>query len=373
MNGFMHTETQGHDPKSNSLTFSKHYDVHIPPPASSFKSVITPKRIRRSRRISIEVHRITPAPLLRTKEEKDDSGSIKTVIQRKLGFRKEELTPLLQKHSAEHETQELYERAIVRVLVPKVVVIKAAVDITKGTVGAAVLVTKGSIDTAVDITKGSIYVTRKGATAIQSALKRSVNWKPKIEDKVSEDEVEEEKDGDTIDSSFGLIPFDHEEEEEESTTSSSATESNQFGRKWFTKYSFDVRDIHIVRREQNVCTASIQFQAMSPQERKIFFDSEEVAISFMNLLEDQQQKESRRIQLRLKGSMGDLKIPNLDQHLDLLIEVVGAERLSMNRYCNPFVTVMLDGKELHNTTVISNRCVSFCRFNEPSANVISPT
>jgi len=371
--------TNPRDDKSSLLKASKHWDVHIPPPSTSFKALITPKRIHRFRRISVEVHRIIPAPLLPPKEVKEDPlqwavGKIKTTLQQKIAPPKgSESTPLLPKHKPEEDEnrQDLYEHAIVRVLVPKVVVTKAAVDTVGATVGVAVGITKGTVGTAVDITKGSINVTKKGATAIQSALRRSIYRKSIIEEEGSGqdlEEVEDELDGasTTMDSSLATVVVDNDDEDESHEGNSSSTDplvntgTNPFGKKWMTKYVFDVRNVQIVKLDPNVCTVHIHAPGgISAQERKIFFDSEDSARSFAEFLQDQQQKENQRINFRLKASLGDLKLPNLEERRDLLIEIVGAERLSMNRHCDPFVTVTLDGKDLHHTSFIPNRCVSW--------------
>jgi hypothetical protein len=312
------------------------------------------------RRISIEVHEVVPAPILK-KEEKgnftDYVGNVKEIIQQKL---RGEMIPLLPKHNeAKDEVEQHYERALVRILVPKVVVTKAAADITKGTMGVAVSTIGTAVDITKDITKGSLLVTKKGATAIQSALRKSHVAGVKIDEDLQADDEEIKM---MDDSYVGSIPSRHEYGDDEDDTVDSTdmsihrspSDSDRFGRKWTSKYVFGIRDIHIVKREKEVCTVQIHLQD-NMQERKIIFGSELVAISFMDFLQDQQQKEILRVESRLKASMGDLKIPNLTDTIDLLIEIVGLERLSrMNRRVDPFVTVILDGKEIHQTEFMSN-------------------
>jgi len=370
-----------HDEKRSLLKVTKHWDVHIPPPLTSLKGKITPKRIRRLRRISIEVHRIIPAPLLPPKVVQEDPfrwviGKVKTTLQQKIAPAKGESTPLLSKHTAEEEQDEedLCEHAIIRVLVPKVVVTKVAADITKGTVGVAVDITKGTVGTAMDITKGSINVTKKGATAIQSALRRSMYHGSHIkengrdENSGEEDDTDDDMTSSILGSHIPVLAVDYDDDDESKShasnsssprslevASSSPDRKNPFGKKWLTKYTFDVRHLQIIQVEQNFCTAHIQIPGETAQVRKIYFDTEEVARSFIDFLHDQQLKENQRLTYRLKNSLGEFKVPNLEERMDLLIEIVGAERLSMSRHCDPFVTVMLDGSEIHNTSFIPNR------------------
>jgi hypothetical protein len=123
---------------------------------------------------------------------------------------------------------------------------------------------------------------------------------------------------------------------------------------WTARYRIACRDITIKHHSKKTVFVIVQIQKLR-QERELLFDTVEEAQAFCDTLKTERKKEAGRLEVRLKASLGGVKLPPMET-ITLLVEIVSAWDIPVGDFStsDPYVVALLGRKEVHRTQVLDN-------------------
>ena len=121
---------------------------------------------------------------------------------------------------------------------------------------------------------------------------------------------------------------------------------------WKAKYRIPIKAVEIKGTHKTGVIINVTLGKLQ-QTRELIFDNMEEAEDFQNVLKTELANEDQRRENKLQATLGDKKVPP-GERLKLLVEIVSAWDIIAGDYLSsdPFVTCMMDGKEVHRTKYI---------------------
>lgn len=125
--------------------------------------------------------------------------------------------------------------------------------------------------------------------------------------------------------------------------------------KWKAKYRFPLKNVTITNSHKNCVSVHIVFGSIR-QHRELFFESDEDARDFAQVIQAQLDKEPQRVTQKLNVTAQGVPL-NDDESLTLLVDICSARNLTAGdrSTSDPYVTIMFNGKEVHRTDYVSKR------------------
>jgi len=121
---------------------------------------------------------------------------------------------------------------------------------------------------------------------------------------------------------------------------------------WRPKYQIPLRSLSIKQTYNSSISFNIDQNGLK-QKRDIVFGSVQNAEEFVKAFNREKARESRRLDVKMKGSLGGIKLKK-GEMIDLLVEVVSGWNLPIADVSSsdPFVICSINGKEVHRTKYI---------------------
>lgn len=129
----------------------------------------------------------------------------------------------------------------------------------------------------------------------------------------------------------------------------------ELGAGWKAKYRIPLRSLSI-KNQSNMSVFLHVEQDELKQKRELIFGSKKDAADFVSAFKREEVREPKRLDVKLKGSLGGIQLKR-GEKLDLLIEIVSGWSLPIADLSSsdPFVICSINGREVHRTKHISKR------------------
>jgi hypothetical protein len=144
-------------------------------------------------------------------------------------------------------------------------------------------------------------------------------------------------------------------DDDESTAGAATTLADTGGKNfdgWNPRYRIPCQSIIIKHHTKKSVYVIVEVEKLK-QERELLFDTVEEAQAFCDTLERERKKEVDRMEMRLKASLGGIKLPPMET-LTLLVEIVSAWDIPVGDFTSsdPYVIALFGRREVHKTHVI---------------------
>jgi hypothetical protein len=123
---------------------------------------------------------------------------------------------------------------------------------------------------------------------------------------------------------------------------------------WNPRYRIPCQNITIKNQSKKSVFVIVEIQKLK-EERELLFDTMEEAQAFCDRLEMEKKREADRLEMRLKASLGGVKLPPMET-ITLLVEIVSAWDIPVGDFTSsdPYIVALLGRREVHKTDVIYN-------------------